>query len=439
MDKLQHIDELLKSSASSFANGLEVGDKDWLAVERKLKQRKNRIYAVWFFLAFIVASSTFILINNITSENSIVTQPVIQDNSVNQPENISDLGVEDQIKRDIRKSQENIQSDKLSTIKNNNTVEAQHNSERISSNSPLTQTQNIEDGPTVINEGIAPKRLEVLLLPSKSTCIAKYDLDNTKSILDYPLSIPTIVLKDVNSLKKKNSSTLNGYWEAGVSFTPSISGKFISENTQLAGLINRGYYSKVANSENASFSNSAGLNAQYHSPSGFFAASGLFIAQRTEAINYNYTITEFPRVNNNEITGYNPLSTAAYINIEHNGSNSYHFVEIPLNIGYKQSISSNFELRGQLGMSYLNLFNLNGLKADYTSLELKNLNSYGFNQHNLALNAKVGLYLNKKNFVVGIEPIFNYNITSLSDKNTAINIKPYSYGFNISTNYKFKN
>ena len=447
MDKLQHIDELLKSSASSFANSLEVGDNDWLAVERKLKQRKSRIYAVWFFLALIVASTTIVLINNniSTSENNIVETPITQENSLNQDDEISDVNAEKQINSAEQEIflNDNVksESDELPTTTNSNSIKPVQNIVITNPNLPPTPAQNISVGKdeTKVLKANTPHNPISIPFKSKSTNIANYILDQETLTSELPPSIPTIALIENNSSIKKNNTIFNGYWEAGASFTPSISGKFISENTKLSGLINRAYYNNVANGENAAFSNSTGLNAQYHLPSGLFIASGFFVSQRAEALNYNYTITEYPRINNNEITGYNPLSPAAYINVEHSGSNSYHFVEIPLNIGYKQSISSNFELRGQIGMSYLNLFNLNGLKADYTSLELKNLNSYGFNQNNLAANAKMGLYLDKKNFVFGLEPVFNYNITSLSETNTAIKIKPYSYGFNISTNYKLKN
>ena len=67
MDNLQHIDELLKSASQAPANAL-VNDSDWNAIDKKLKQRKNRIYALWFFLALICAGTVIgLIVTNIHS------------------------------------------------------------------------------------------------------------------------------------------------------------------------------------------------------------------------------------------------------------------------------------------------------------------------------------------------------------------------------------
>lgn len=437
MDKLQHIDDLLKSSATSFANSLEVDGSDWLAVEKKLRQRKNRIYAVWFFLALMFVAFTFVLLQNITPKDS----KIVKNDKTQVLENLHPTAPNRDDIHPLVQDQ-------------NTTVNNQNESAQLSYN-PTDKSDNVQSLPAAdgkISDAIPNKVLTeetgntnpITANPTKpdEEVLAENTQEkaaNTAQNVFDELTMDEIVSDKRQTSNEKTKKKSFGYWEAGISFTPSISGKFISENSQFAGLINRNYYNNVANNENTAFSNSAGANIQYHLPSGWFVASGLFIAQRTESLNYNYTITEFPRVNNNEIIGYNPLSSAAYINVQHTGSNSYHFVEIPINIGYKQSISSNFELRGQLGMSYLNLFDLSGVKADYTTLELNNLSNYAFNQSNLAANAKLGLYLDKNKFSIGLEPIFNYNITSISERDAAINIKPYSYGLNISTNYKFKN
>ena len=84
----------------------------------------------------------------------------------------------------------------------------------------------------------------------------------------------------------------------GFAFTPSISNKLESENKALAGLINRNYYKFVADREKSSFSNSLGLNFQYHTNQKWYIASGLFFSQRSESVNYDYVITEFPLTTN---------------------------------------------------------------------------------------------------------------------------------------------
>ena len=433
MDNLQHIDELLRSSASSSANSYEVDASDWLVVEKKLRYRKNRIYAVWFFLALILVSSTVVIFKNTKEGVSNINENTTITSS-------NDFKFEDESQDLITLPKAFEHSEKIEHNLESNSIK--NNSQSVSK--PIDLKNRIIDIEDEKTEGEYEFYNNNIVIEAQKSLSAKIALNNNWPLFNS--SFPSIPLINVgfpgpmNSKQLKIGSYKNvGYWEAGISFTPSISGKFISENSQLAGLINRSYYGNVLNSEKSSFSNSAGMNIQYHLPSGLFIVSGLFISQRAEYINYNYTITEYPRVNNNTIESYNPLTPAAYVNVKYNGSNSYHFVELPLNIGYKRDISSKFELRGQMGMSYLHLFDLNGVKADYTTLEVKNLNDYTYNQGSVAANAKLGVYLNKPRFTLGAEPIFNYNITSISNENTAIKVKPYSYGFNISTNYKFKN
>ena len=161
------------------------------------------------------------------------------------------------------------------------------------------------------------------------------------------------------------------------------------------------------------------------------------MTQRKEQLDYNYTITEGPLYDATTIYSYVPVDPRSYESIVYSGSNSYHFLEIPLNIGYKTTISPNFELRTQLGASYMALRNREGKKGNFTTLELEDLQDLQFAQHNIAANVKTGLYLNKQCFVVGIEPTFGINLNSLrSAETSAIKTKPYGYGLNITSAIK---
>jgi hypothetical protein len=158
-------------------------------------------------------------------------------------------------------------------------------------------------------------------------------------------------------------------------------------------------------------------------------------------LSYKYTITEFPIVTNDEITDYAPLNPLAYVDVNHVGSNLYHFIEIPLNFGYKQSISSNFEIRSQFGVSLLSLTKLDGKKGNFLNLQLEDLTDLKFNNHNIATTIKSGLYFNKPRFNIGLEPSYSININSLTDsKTSALKARPYSFGINLISNIKiFKN
>jgi hypothetical protein len=249
-----------------------------------------------------------------------------------------------------------------------------------------------------------------------------------------------VIVQPIPTSKPSHLAYDKSHWETGISFTPSLSSKISGINKDLSGLINRSYDKFVANSESAAFGNTFGFNAQYHPKGRFFYSSGLYLTQRAEQVNYDYTITEnfFPTNKINE--RYFDLDPRAYVDVNYTGSNSYHFIEIPLNIGYKQPLSRNFELRTQVGVSYLSLLSSSGKKGNFETLFLDNLSNLNFNTNHIAANLKSGLYYHRPRLAIGLEPMIGMNLTNLQNKSTsAILDKPYSYGINLTTNFKLFN
>jgi len=403
LDKLQHIDELLKKSAST-RDYAKVDDNDWLAVEKKLKHRKNRIYAYWFFLALVLGTSVTFITQNVyhQSDKGIVKvekieNPIIIDQTPNK-------------EKELNQPTSGLKSLDIT---------------------PLTKTS-----PTKIRS----KQTE---LNTINTNINKIDYTKIPSITideinggsKIKINTPTYISK----LEYKPRVIKKNYVEIGFSFTPSISNKVASENTTLSGLINRNFYNNVLGNEGSSFASSQLLSIQYHLNNRFFISSGIGITQKAESISYNYTITETPWSNNNTIEYYIPLAAIDHKKIDYVGSNSYHFIEIPLNIGFKTPLSPNFEIRGQMGASYLKLVQTVGKKASFYDLGLQDLNDLNLNQNNLSANAKIGLYHKRRLFTVGVEPIISYNLNSITDNNSAIKLNPYNYGLNLSTQFKINN
>ena len=417
MDKLQHIDDLLKKSAPDFEYA-EVGASDWLAVENKLKRRKRRIYALWCFLALILVSSTSLFVLNNSNDNVLVDIP----NSIHNTEKST---IQDKTNT----------SDLSQKTDNSNSILPEY----ISPKKDLTNVsegREFQAGNHTLegeNTGTGGKFEFIPYLTSKYPRFEYQVNQSPIEVANVLVSIPKQKVPNGSS----NRSISDSHWEFGVSITPSLSGQRISENSLLAGLIHTNYYEKVMTGEKSSFANSSGLNAQYHFSKNFFLGTGLSYSQRSENIRYNYTIDLSPIVdkNINKIMDYKPQDPEP---ISHTGSNSYHFIEIPLNLGFKTPLSTNFEFRSQFGMSYLLLLRNEGVKADYTDLSLKDLSDFTLNKNNIAINSRAGVYWNNKNFTVGAEPIFSLNLNNLNQVNTsAIIVKPYSFGFNISTNYKF--
>lgn len=446
MDRLQNIDDLLKASATQLATE-NVDDSDWLSVEKKLKQRKNRIYAVWFFLALILISSSIVFFLPENTNDTLVNEqnsPALNDAPLSispaapAQENPTEGIITIPQKTPTATSDASSPATQGQTIAqsgNNNTTNQNIITDNITPESVVDVTP--PEAPVVSNE---PIHVE--------TEVIAPELDVVSDVVE-PISEdiatedqPVITPKDLeNHIPVKpgfnidSKPELRPYTEIGISFTPGMSNKNISEDPAMAGMINRSYYSEVFTDESTGFTTTAGLNVQRHFNRHLFAATGLFITQRSEMVNYDYIIDESPVVPNGVITGYDPLDPRLIEYVSYNGSNSYHFIEIPVNLGYKQKISPNFEIRGQVGLSYLQLFQTRGVKADYTYLDLRDLSTYNWNSSNVSTNVKLGIYFDRPHFTIGMEPTYSRSLNSLS-KASAIQIKPYNYGFNLTANYK---
>ena len=440
MDKLQHIDDLLRKASQVPANAL-VDASDWAIIEKRLKRRKSRIYALWFFLALSVCTtSALFVVNQINSKTTpILTQQEknIDTPTLNHPNNTTTERLTDDFE-----SAESITSTDTSPVEplelaSSDPSILSKNNQRLQpsiSNTKLPEAKAlVQDLESSIRQAIEKSHIPlVVALESKAP----------NFVFDAIYGSAPLWLNQDNVIVQSNSKPSHlaydkSHWETGISFTPSLSSKISGVNKDLSGFINKSYNTFVANSESATFGNTFGFNAQYHPKGRFFYSSGLYITQRAEQVDYNYTITEGVIKTDNKTLDYYTLDPRAYVDVNYKGSNSYHFIEIPLNIGYKQPISRNFELRTQVGISYLSLLNSSGQKGNFTTLRLDDLSTLNFNTNHIAANLKSGLYYNRPRITLGLEPMIGMNLTNLQNRSTsAILDKPYSYGINLTTNLK---
>lgn len=420
MDKLQHIDQLLRSAAQEPANAF-VFDADWDVIEKKLGRRKNRTFALWFFLALISISLTASLIYSTTQRNSIhiVTDTLTTENTV---ENHTPKFYSPEIDAP-HSSATNFQKNRIEDSSIKKSLTNSGKSKEFNSLPTSNQDRIFSDYSVLVNPILKKFKLESLY---------NWHVD------ELPFLPHTKLVHSVNSISTgiEPSSNLKSHWEVGPAFTPSLSGRFLAENKSNPNLINPLYNSLVANSEKVTFSNSYGINIQYHSTSNLYISSGLFISQRGEKVDYNYLITNFENRISGIVSSYSELKPTAYEKVLYSGSNSYHFIEIPLSIGYKQVISSNFELRSQVGLSYMILNQSQGKKGDPISLRLNDLTSLNFNTQNIAANIKTGIFYTHKNIALGLEPMFGVNLNPLDQNTSLIKTNPFSCGINLSTNFK---
>jgi hypothetical protein len=446
LDNLQHIDNLLKRASQVPANAL-VNDSDWTVVEKRLKQRKNRIFFMWFFLALV---STSVGVGSLLHYNQATPLPLVKE-TTDKNIDLSNQYESTKTHKDISKSPIadaiEIQSEPKLNRSNISPPKPTQTTPVLQGSSldPII-TESLEDIASPPRVAITPtivSNLVSMSIPRNFSFTTENTLDpknisNLTWDIIHPTEDHTFVSNTKAKSKIKPTPPTKGYWEVGFAFTPSISNKLESENEALAGLINRNYYKFVADGEKSSFSSSLGFNLQYHTTTKWYIASGLFFSQRAESVDYNYTVTDFPNLINNQIVDYIPMfDPDNNIRVLYQGSNSYHFIEIPLNVGFKQPISPKFEIRSQVGVSYMALQKRNGKKGDYTTLELKDLTELDLNTRNIAANIKSGLYYNTPRLAIGLEPMFGMNLNSLNNEATsAIKTKPYSYGINLTTNIK---
>lgn len=441
MDKLQHIDNLLRKASQVPANAL-VDASDWARIEKRLKRRKNRIYALWLFLALSVCTtSALLVVNQINSKTTpTITQ---QEKNIDSPRTNLDLQ-----ESHPAKSTETLESEVSSKTEVANTLNPTNQSNSIEdpqeyhttdaeTKIPITENSVFESEQTIAQEFEQTIESTPLHQQSKSPEFIFEDIFGSTPLW---VNQDKVIVQSLSNSKPSHLAYDKSHWETGISFTPSLSSKISGTNKDLSGLINRNYDRFVASSESAAFGNTFGFNAQYHPKGRFFYSSGLYLTQRTEQVNYDYTITEnfFPTNKINE--RYFDLDPRAYVDVNYTGSNSYHFIEIPLNIGYKQPLSRNFELRTQVGVSYLSLLSSSGKKGNFETLFLDNLSNLNFNTNHIAANLKSGLYYHRPRLAIGLEPMIGMNLTNLQNKSTsAILDKPYSYGINLTTNIKLFN
>jgi len=413
LDNLKQIDNILKKAAADMpTSGINLSS-DWNAIEKKLKQRKRRIIFMWSFLALFISSSLILFRLNSNTTVSKLTTVKDEVNHNDAPQYLSNKTIE----KEDKKSRNNTLSYHKEILNPKKSVVAY--SQNVTTNDITEAKKDTE----------SIKRL-LLTLHSKTINIFNQEINQ-------PEKIVFVKLKHTKDIENSNRTAHKKGWEYGISFTPSISNKIVHENSNLSGLINRNYNLFIGNQEKSSFANNFGFNFSYHISPKLFVSSGIYLTQRAEYTNYKYTITEFPIVTNGKITDYAPLNPLAHVDVNHVGSNLYHFIEIPLNFGFKQSISTNFEIRSQFGISLLSLTSVDGKKGNFLNLQLEDLSDLKFNNYNIATTVKSGIYFNKTRFNIGLEPSYSININSLNNvKTSALKTRPFSYGVNLTTNIK---
>lgn len=418
---------MLKSSLGEQEINTPELSNDWLAIEKRLRQRQNRIYAMWFSLSLIVVSSVLWFVLVPAGDSLIANEQGSQtEQAWVSPERENVLG-DQTFEQNLDNSSIDLEQPAEPQVINRTVnVGMGHSDIHVG------QANEASSEKDASNTWISP--IEEVSF-SDETLLAQVELD-AWPVLELEQSAPGLVTPRPMAIKNPS-----GYWEVGLAITPSYTDKIMSTNSVLGGLIHRSFREIVNSGEGASLAYNRSLDLAYHWNNGLFVQTGLGLSQRSEQVDYSYTITDFPTVNEveNRIEFYTERQPAFYKEVKHSGSNSYHFVEIPIQLGHRWRLGEHWEWRNQAGLSYMLLVNSLGKKPDYTYLELFNLEEAEYlNRDNYSASLRSGLYYNFKNFVVGAEPIAGMSLNSLNNSSSAIQIQPYFYGFNLTTHYQLK-
>ncbi|MFY0645106.1 MAG: hypothetical protein JXR19_11620 [Bacteroidia bacterium] len=428
MDKLRYIDELLKTSLGDSGYATSVSSDDWLAIEKRLKRRKNRIYAMWFSLSLVVLTSIGLWIANVQQSQPITEITPVE---IKQEKIIKETPTENP-----NQTPESALEINTETPINSGTPNEVRNVLSIENETPIQEIA-VEELP----ENQTSDELDVIegntdAEPFETDGLVNEEIEANNFVNDI-IEKPAIALANTSNQPKIKGGI--SHMEFGVSVTPSFASKFLAEDSKLGGLINKNFFGIVDNSEQAAFATNTHFNAAMHFNSGVYLGFGIGYVQRTEQINYNYVIDHFVDVDltENKIVDYTELPPIAWQTVNYQGSNSYHFVDIPVRVGYRYNVLPKWSVGHELSLSYMLLIKQVGQRADVTDLNLYDIGEADFyNKANLGSSFKTGLYYNFKNFVIGAEPVAGMNLNSLSNDQSALKIRPYNYGFNLTTQIK---
>ncbi|MBR9918989.1 hypothetical protein GYB29_15270 [bacterium] len=451
-NKLRHIDDLLKTSLGAQHDDAVNLDSDWLAVEKRLNQRSNRIYAMWFSLALIAlvgGTALFMQLrpNQIVETDSSNQESYVENNSdqnvdtENRDINNINSGDNDQIQPMVESPETNLEEPSSNIIPNkgianNGTSSNSGNSDNVATNSNNTDNNNsVDDQPKPLSISGGWPWTGIGLNSLSNFEFESYDKVNLYSVIQDDVNEDIEELRNqlADRSRKRNGFSID-HIELGVSFTPSFADKTVTTNEARAGFIHQDYFDKVTVDEYAAPTTSSSLNIEVHLRNGLFFGSGIGLSQRAEYVNYDFINDKAPAaVNENGIPSYVPY----FEEVRFEGSNSYHFLEIPFTLGYNIDFGRRWSFRTQADVSYMLLTSKIGQRVGYTYLGLENLDTVNyFNRSNWSATFKSGIYLNFKKFVIGAEPVFSTNLNYFTDETAAIRLKPFSYGLNITTNIK---
>lgn len=268
------------------------------------------------------------------------------------------------------------------------------------------------------------------------------ETDVQKSVVQDDLPTPKEAIEKLPTNKSSSmnpgSGLLSGNLELGLSVSPGIASKLVSESSQFAWLINRNY-KKSSGAERAAFSYQIDFYLNKYLSNNIYMGTGVRYTERAEQVDYNYKIDELVTVRTSEQKLiYTPLAPALVKQVSYSGLNRYQFLDVPVKLGYIAEINPQLGWRTEVGASFSYLMGVDVNKVHATTLELSTESDLAIQRINAGWSLQTGLiYPLGRSSAITVDALYSMNLGSWRAAEEGILEKPYNYGLMLGWKHKF--
>lgn len=229
----------------------------------------------------------------------------------------------------------------------------------------------------------------------------------------------------------------NSLWEYYLKVYPNFTFRKFKVDQDKQNFIHRDFVDQVQVSESGGFSLNIGLEVSRRIGPATYLKGGLEYISYNHSANFDFTNFRTANIDDatGAITSYTLLDEPEDVLI--NDKNTYHYINLPLNISYQPWASEHIRLNMEAGVSYMYFVAANGQSLDYRTLEIIDLSEREFKNSLGSVNLKVGAtYYISPQFNLGFEPTFVYFTNTIYTDEYPFEVIPYSVGLNFKLQVK---
>lgn len=437
-------DDLIKSQLDGFEANVSMAD--WDAIEAKLDAKERKPILAYFIVAALVLTGLVAGVFQIikpteesTNTVATVTETVESSKRNTSVEQNKIVSIEDEGENVAELTPNNISPAQKNTNASNNKVATDKKLALGKEESDKLPTKKVDSEPGVSNKGGDPG------FSTLSEGDTSKDVNDGEIADNTVITLPTeiITVKPEPTTKDPIIQTNSPKWEIGISASPTWANKVIGKNGPNAWKVHASFWDIADKMESASLSYQVETHVNRYLGHNFYAGLGLAYNQITESVSYNYIVDSIAiedRVNKS-LTYYYQQDPRGRTKVEYSGTNVYHFIEVPVRLGYKQELKEDkLYLRLEAGLRYMYMFDLSGKKPGVTQIEelieLNRKNSI-YSKHNLGFTSSVGIcYTINDKMEFTVVPYYNRTWTSIRSREEGITEKPFNYGLNLGLQRK---